>query len=391
MIRIAFPFIRKSIWAGGYNYLLNLFFIISLYRSKELKPVLFYGTDIDKNELDDFRKIKNVEFVKSSLMNKSRFFISLTRSIIFGSDKKIKLLFNKHKINVIFEIVNFFGKKIDTPVIAWIPDVQHHVLPQIFPWITWWKREIGFRTQIRSGRSILLSSHDSKKAFKKYYPKSTNLVNLVRFAIQLKNIPSISLIKSIKKKYSLPDRYFYMPNQFYKHKNHITVLKSLILLREKGYNIVVVSSGKQLDPKNPYYFKEFYNELIKNKLEKNFILLGIIPYKHVLPMMMGSIAVLNPSLYEGRSTTVEESLALKVPLVLSDIKIHKEQANDEAKFFARRSFISLAKVLLIIWNKKKKSVIIKNLLSSNSKRVKIFANDFFISIKKSIDYHKNKS
>lgn len=183
MIRIAFPFIKKSSWAGGYNYLLNLLYIISLKKSKEFQPVLFYGTEVTKKELRDFVLIKNIKFIKSSLMNKSNLFFSLTKSILFGSDKKMSLLFKKNNINVIFENSNFFGKKIGLPVITWIPDFQHRDLPGFFSWISWLKREIGFRLQFSSGRSIMISSFDAKKKLTYYYKNLFNSINVVRFAI----------------------------------------------------------------------------------------------------------------------------------------------------------------------------------------------------------------
>ena len=392
MIRIAFPFIRKSLWAGGYNYLLNLFYVISLKNNKEFEPILFYGTDVSKKELSDFFLIKNIKFVKSSLMNRSNFYFLLIKSILFGSNKKINFLFKKNNIDVIFENANFFGKKINLPVIAWIPDLQHRELPRLFSWISWWKREIGFRLQIASGRSIMLSSFDAKEKLSQYYKNLTNLTNVVRFAVQLREIPSKSYIKKIIKKYSLPKNYFFMPNQFWKHKNHELVLQSLLFLKKKGYNLVVVSSGNQVDPKNPHYLEHFYKKIKINKLENNFIMLGLIPYKHVLSLMISSKAVLNPSLYEGRSTTVEESLALKIPLILSNIKIHKEQAKGLAKFFNPQKHDSLAKVLQEEWSKKNKKIFLyKNILDLNTKRVKIFSNDFSKMINNTLTFHNNRN
>ena len=391
MIRIAFPFIRKSVWAGGYNYLLNLFLVISLHKSKKIQPVLFYGTDVTKNELIEFKKIKIIKFVQSPLMNKSRYFFSLTKCILFGSDNKIKSLFEKYKIDVVFENAYFFGKNLDIPVIVWIPDFQHRALPHLFSWISWWKREIGFRLQFSSGRSIMISSLDAKKLYNQYYPKKSNPINLVRFAIQLKKYSSISSLKLLKKKYSLPSKFFYMPNQFWKHKNHDLVLNSLISLRKKKHKIVVVSSGSYLSKNNANYFKNFYNKLLKNKLEDMFIILGLIPYKDVLSLIIASKAVLNPSLYEGRSTTVEESLALKAPLILSDIKIHKEQAQNKAEFFNYKNSNDLANSLLSIWNKKSKKIILnKKLLNSNSTRVKIFSEDFDTAVRTTINYFNQK-
>lgn len=389
MIRIAFPFIEKNVWAGGYNYLLNLFYVISLNKSKKFQPILFYGTDINKEDLNSFLKIKNIKCIETSLFNKSRYLISLMNSLIFGSDKKLKLLFNKHKIDVVFENANFFGKNLNIPAIAWIPDFQHKELSHLFSFLSWWKREIGFRTQISSGRTIMLSSTHSQSTFKKYYPKTNNLTCLVRFAVLPKNIPSISYVKSVLKLYSLPDKYFYMPNQFWRHKNHMLVLQALIFLKEKGHKIVIVSSGKQIIEKDQNYFKSFYKKLTKNNLGDIFILLGSIPYEHVLALMIGSKAVLNPSLYEGRSTTVEESLALSLPLILSDIKIHKEQAEGSANFFSCKDFKSLSKVLIKVWNDKKKNRIFnKNLHNLNSLRVKLFSDDFDKLITNSIKFYK---
>ena len=391
MLRIAIPFIRKSLWAGGYNYLLNLCYVISLHRSKEFQLIIFYGTDISKKELSDFFKIKNIKFVQSSLMNKSKIFTLITKIILFRFQKKTKFLFKKNNIDIVFENANFFGNNIDIPVISWIPDFQHRALPHLFSWFSWWKREVGFRLQFACVRSIMLSSLDAKKALDHYYPNLTNPINIVRFAIQLKKIPSISFINSIKKKYFLPENYFYMPNQFWKHKNHELVLQSLLSLKKKGHNVVVVSSGCQVDQKNPNYFNDFKKKLIRNKLDDIFIVLGLIPYKEVLSLMIGSKAVLNPSLYEGRSTTVEESLALKIPLILSDIKIHREQVKNKAQFFNSKKSNSLSKVLLKIWNKKNnKNILNKNLLNSNLKRIKIFHDDFASLVEKTLNFYEKK-
>lgn len=121
-------------------------------------------------------------------------------------------------------------------------------------------------------------------------------------------------------------------------------------------------------------------------------MLGLIPYKHVLSLMISSKAVLNPSLYEGRSTTVEESLALKIPLILSNIKIHKEQAKGLAKFFNPQKHESLAKVLQEEWSKKNKKIFLyKNILDLNTKRVKIFSNDFSKMINNTLTFYNNRN
>jgi glycosyltransferase involved in cell wall biosynthesis len=49
--------------------------------------------------------------------------------------------------------------------------------------------------------------------------------------------------------------------------------------------------------------------------------------------MRACTALINPSLSEGWSTTVEEAKSLGVPMLLSDLRVHREQAGDSADYF----------------------------------------------------------
>ena len=50
-------------------------------------------------------------------------------------------------------------------------------------------------------------------------------------------------------------------------------------------------------------------------------------------IIIGSVALLQPSLYEGWSTLVEEAKALSKFIVLSDLPVHREQINKNVAFF----------------------------------------------------------
>ena len=80
-------------------------------------------------------------------------------------------------------------------------------------------------------------------------------------------------------------------------------------------------------------------------LEPQFRMLGMIPYPDLGALMQASVALLNPSLFEGWSTPVEEARALGVPLLLSDLPVHLEQAGADASYFDRHSAASLAAAL----------------------------------------------
>ena len=51
----------------------------------------------------------------------------------------------------------------------------------------------------------------------------------------------------------------------------------------------------------------------------------MVPYSDVVALMIYSQAVINPSFFEGWSTTVEEAKSLGKQVILSDIAVHREQ------------------------------------------------------------------
>jgi glycosyltransferase involved in cell wall biosynthesis len=72
---------------------------------------------------------------------------------------------------------------------------------------------------------------------------------------------------------------------------------------------------------------------------------GLVPVDDLHGLMAGCEAVVNPSLFEGWSTTVEEARSAGVPLILSDIAVHREQAAQEGVFFRRLDAADLADAL----------------------------------------------
>jgi len=67
--------------------------------------------------------------------------------------------------------------------------------------------------------------------------------------------------------------------------------------------------------------------------------------------MQAAAAVVNPSLFEGWSTSVEEAKSLAVPMVLSDLRVHREQTDDCGVFFDPYQPESLVGALREAWGR----------------------------------------
>jgi glycosyltransferase involved in cell wall biosynthesis len=369
-LRVAFNAVPRRLWAGGYNYQRNLFAALSRYCAGEIAPVVFAGTGGDPAELTALAQIPAVEVVKSPAFDRQR----LAASLAFGLDSPAASEFRDKRIDVVFENARFFGWRLPFPAIAWFPDLQHLRLPQLFSPAARWRRELGFRVQIMSGRHVMLSSESALIDIRKFYPGLTNDVSVVRFATQPEAALLTANIAEILTKYDLPPRYFYLPNQFWRHKNHQVAIEALTILKQRTRDIVVAASGPK-DLRDVDFFDSLMQQVKAGGLEASFRYLGMIPLDHVYALLRASVAVINPSRFEGWSTTVEEAKSFGVPMILSDIDVHHEQAGDMACYFEPDDPAALADQL---WHALQGAgpLSVRDLLPDLDRRVAAFATDF---------------
>jgi glycosyltransferase involved in cell wall biosynthesis len=85
-------------------------------------------------------------------------------------------------------------------------------------------------------------------------------------------------------------------------------------------------------------------------IEDAFRSLGVVPYLDLVVLMKESVAIINPSLFEGWSTTVEEAKSMGKAVILSDIPVHREQAPPRGIYFNPHDSAELARTLWKVWN-----------------------------------------
>jgi glycosyltransferase involved in cell wall biosynthesis len=342
-MRVGFTLVGGAKWTGGRNYLLNLLAVLGCYGDGSVTSVLFVGTDISQAELQAFAGIPNLEIVRAACFsNGPHRRTALIRALLTGRDEDAAQAFERARIDVLFEAAQFYGWRLGMPAIAWIPDFQHRRLPQLFSRGAWLKREIGFRAQIFGKRMIMLSSQDALRDCEQFYPATLNRTFTVSFATLPRPVMSLEAAQDVARSYHLDAPFFFLPNQFWYHKNHRIVIEALALLRDRGRSITIAASGNQSDPRSPGHFQSLCDRIAELGLQKEFRLLGLVPYEHIGALLQSSAALINPSLFEGWSTVVEEARLLGTPMILSDLDVHKEQMGSAAVYFDRHSPASLA-------------------------------------------------
>jgi glycosyltransferase involved in cell wall biosynthesis len=190
---------------------------------------------------------------------------------------------------------------------------------------------------------------DAAADCKRFFMNDESKISAIPFAIQIdESVLSIEPSEIIGD-YKLPNKYIYFPGQLWMHKNHLALLEAMRLLKSVDSNIFLVLSGNPKDGRNPCHPEIVLNFIKENDLQNNVRFLGMVPYEHIVPLMRNSVAMINPSLFEGWSTTVEEAKALGVPMLLSDLNVHKEQAPHLCFFFNPRLPSNIAKVINEAW------------------------------------------
>ena len=186
------------------------------------------------------------------------------------------------------------------------------------------------------------------------------------------------------KKYDLPDTYFYLPNQFWTNKNHRLVIDALLILKAQGQKVNVICTGKPVDGRQPEYFDELMRYREQQGLTDAFRVLGVVPYPDMQSLMAHACAVINPSRFEGWSTTVEEAKTLHRRLLLSDIGVHREQSPMNADFFGVDDAPELARLLMVCAGEDMRVLSEAEICTDYASRVKEFGQNFLDIIRSTL-------
>ena len=343
---IGIPLIGGSRWVAGWGYMMNLVETLAAFGPAELEACVLAGSDQrdhpDLLRLSELPRTRVVWDERLDPASKSR---RLAQAIVTGRDSAALDVFRSSGIDVIFEVANFFGWRLPIPAIAWIPDFQHRALPQFFTRAIWLRREVGLRAQIGSGRTVMLSSRAAEADCLEFYPGSRGRTRVVSFAVATDRERSVDDAIATARALGLGERFFFLPNQLWAHKNHRVAIEAAAVLKRMGDSSMIVATGPASDHRAPKLREELDALIATLGVADQFRFLGHISYPQVRALGLCCTAAINPSRFEGWSTTVEEAKAQGTPLLLSDLPVHREQATTAARFFGPDDPAQLAELI----------------------------------------------
>ncbi|MBX4967389.1 glycosyltransferase [Rhizobium binae] len=206
----------------------------------------------------------------------------------------------------------------------WVPDFQIFHFPELFS-----PEELAARTRSISDIAattgvLLLSSQAALADFRRFFPNASVEPRIWSFCSSLE-AGDVVAGRQILEPYGLPERFVYVANHFWKHKDHETAFRALKILRDRNVIVKMVCTGLQSDRRDPGHYSRLVQSLSDWGIADQVTILGLVPRDHQVELFRAASLVVQPSLFEGWSTVIEDAKALGRPILASDIAVHKEQ------------------------------------------------------------------
>ena len=293
-----------------------------------------------KSLLPDWRDDESVIAVKTQRTLRARLFDRMPRLSEAMAKAGIEFLYPvTYASDFLFEAPLSACK-----LAGWIPDFQHRYLPKFFTEIDIAWREERIALLAEKAPCVVLSSESAAVDFRAFYPAHSAKAQVLTFAT-----PSLELREESLANHAAPPRFLLVCNQFWKHKNHGIVLDALRILRARGVRPIVLCTGQLVDHRDPEYAGTIRAALELDGLGEQVKMLGLIPRDQQVGLMRRAVAIVQPSLFEGWSTIVEDARTLGRPCLLSDIAVHREQSPPGARFFDPHAPELLADLIAEAW------------------------------------------
>jgi glycosyltransferase involved in cell wall biosynthesis len=232
---------------------------------------------------------------------------------------------------------------------GWIVDWQQRHLPEMFTRSEHAMREMRYRVMAESAPIIAHGSTQALEDTRRWVPSATADLGVLHFRATLETEILAGDLDDTRRRYRLPARFAVVSNQWFRHKNHAVVIEALRILRTRGVIIPCVVTGRPEDHRWPEYGASIERRIEELGLSNVVRLVGLVPRADQVQLIRAASVVIQPSLFEGWSTIVEEARSLGKTIVLSDIPVHREQSPPHGHFFDPYDPSSLADVLEQAW------------------------------------------
>jgi glycosyltransferase involved in cell wall biosynthesis len=345
-------------WAGGLELTKNIIRATTLFCdsiSREVEFHVFGEKPEASAPIAMFETSDNVVWQKTPAIPAPglthRILQKLTRGQVssVGQQEVLQSRFVELGLDFVYPFPKKLGGE-QPATMSWIPDLQHCRLPEHFSDDELEKRNRIFTKMGMHSAAIVFSSNNAKSDYEEFFPDIRCQKHVLPFRVVLPSELEDTCPISTASKYSLPNKFLLVCGQLWSHKNHMLLLEAIAEVKERLPEVCLAVTGRLSDFRHPEYVDQFLSRIHEMDLNREVRVLGLVPKLDQLNLMRSCQTLVQPSLFEGWSTVVEEAHALGCPSILSDLEVHKEQSPPNCCFFERENFHDLAVKIHEAWH-----------------------------------------
>lgn len=203
-------------------------------------------------------------------------------------------------------------------------------------------RESLFTGMIERSDAILVDSKAGKRHVQECYrqvrEEQLRILPFAAFGEILDCVPR-------KPEFSLPEKFFFYPSQFWLHKNHSGLARAVGRLAAQYPDIHVLAAGNTAQNG----FEDFQRVVQAKSIEHCFTLPGYISVEEMAWCYRNARALVMPTFFGPTNIPPLEAMALGCPVAISGIYGMPEQCGEAALYFPPDAIPAMAAVLERLW------------------------------------------
>ena len=342
-------------WLGGSQYIKNLARALTSLPSDErgelqVSVIVTSGFDIGHfADIQDVVKVMDCESLMAPMTFSNRIRWRLRRATGGTLNPRMEDFLNDQRVDFVYPARVRRNWTSKMRFAEWIPDFQYDYFPDGSNPLEIAERKSDNLFVTSSMPRIVLSSKTAESDCIRLFPAATGKTFVFRFRISPPNLGDPARVDCFCKEFHIPERFFLVSNMFAPTKNHSVIFDALGKLATEGCRPIVVLTGNIHDYRNPDFASTIFHGIHRNGVNDQIRLLGVVDKADQVNLMRRAVAIIQPSLFEGWSTIVEEARCLERPLIVSDLPIHREQDMPGAMYFDPNSSHELANILRSTW------------------------------------------
>ena len=250
----------------------------------------------------------------------------------------------------VFPAQDALGYQSGVPALSTVHDLMHlyeRRFPEVGSTLEFAYRQRHYAAICRYSRGVLVDSNCGKRQLVESYGIAPEKVHVLPFvAPRPISADDLDGGDTAARTFvsSLPEKFFFYPAQFWRHKNHVAILRAMAMLRESAPDMRMVFVGAD---KGEY--ASVVREVHQQGLEDRVLFLGFVPDAHIGLLYTRARALVMPTFLGPTNIPPLEAFAAGCPVAVSNVYGMPEQVGDAALTFDPADVAQLAGVMLQLW------------------------------------------